>query len=166
MNFQEIKNCIISRFGETAVLKEYTELMQPQLTVSASLIADICRELRDNEKTYFDFLSCLTGVDNGPQAGTMEILYHLYSIPYNHHIVLRTELVRNRENEPLPSLPSITPVYHSANWHEREAYDFFGIVFEGHPDLRRILLPTDWEGFPLRKDYKQQDYYHGIKVEY
>ncbi|HXA01825.1 MAG TPA: NADH-quinone oxidoreductase subunit C, partial [Cytophagaceae bacterium] len=117
-------------------------------------------------KLYFDFLSCLTGVDNGPAIGTMEVIYHLYSIPFNHHIILKAELIRNNEGEPLPAITSVSNIWRSANWHEREIFDMYGIVFEAHPDLRRILLPADWEGYPLRKDYKHQEYYHGIKVEY
>ena len=65
----------------------------------------------------------------------------------------------------MPEFKSITSVYRTADWHEREAYDLLGIFFEGHPDLRRILLPDDWEGFPLRKDYKNAEYYKGIKID-
>lgn len=161
MNFEEIKNILIEKLGQTVVLKEDSAQLQPQLTISREMILPVCKELHNHPKTYFDFLSCITGIDNGPEKGTMEVIYHLYSIPFNHAFILRVELQRTN-----PSLPSIMPVYKSADWHEREIFDMFGINFEGHPDLRRILLPADWEGFPLRKDYKQQDYYHGIKVEY
>jgi NADH-quinone oxidoreductase subunit C len=121
----------------------------------------VCINLRQNPSTFFDMLSCLTAVDNGPEAGTMEVIYHLYSIPFNHHLALKVMVDRN-----YPEVDSIEDIWKTANWHEREAYDMFGIKFKGHPDLRRILLPGDWEGFPLRKDYKQQKYYRGVKVEY
>src|SRR5690606_10281297 len=112
------------------------------------------------------FLSSVTGLDNGPEKGTMEVIYHLYSIPYNHHFTIKVALERDLVNSNPPNLPSVTSIWKGANWQEREIFDMYGIVFEGHPDLRRILLPEDWEGFPLRKDYKTQDYYHGIKVAY
>ena len=166
MSFEEIKNIIITKFGAEAILKEETTIMQPQLTIAPNFLPDICSYLHTHSQLYFDFLSCITGIDNGPDKGTMEVLYHLYSIPFNHHMVLRVEIVRNKENENSPTVPSVTNIWKSADWHEREVYDMFGILFEGHPDLRRILLPADWEGFPLRKDYKQQDYYHGVKVKY
>jgi NADH-quinone oxidoreductase subunit C len=168
MDFQKVKNLIIEKFGAEIVLKEDISLMQLQLTIKKEMIAEVCKELHTNEKTYFDFLSCVTGIDNGPEKGTMEVIYHLYSIPYDHHFVLRVEFSREEtvHATSLPVVPSVTGVWKTADWHEREIFDMFGIVFEGHSDLRRILLPGDWEGYPLRKDYKQQDYYHGIKVEY
>jgi NADH-quinone oxidoreductase subunit C len=116
---------------------------------------------------YFDSLSCITGMDNGPQAGTMEVIYNLYSIPYDLHLMLKVRLERPKTaNDPLPEVPSLTGIWKSADWMERETYDLLGIRFSGHPDLRRILLPADWEGYPLRKDYELQEYYHGIKVRY
>jgi NADH-quinone oxidoreductase subunit C len=166
MTAKEIKEILVNKLGIEAIVKENFELAQPQLTIRKDLINDACFELYSNEKTYFDFLSCLSGIDNGPVSGTMEIIYHLYSIPFNHHIVLKADLVRNKQEEPLPVIQSVSNIWRSANWHEREIFDMYGIIFEGHPDLRRILLPADWEGYPLRKDYEQQKYYHGIKVEY
>lgn len=124
-------------------------------------IVKVCTELQQNPETYFDMLSCLTGIDNGAQANTMEVAYNLYSIPFNLHLMLKVMLPR--EN---PVVDSVVSVWRTANWHEREAFDMFGINFNGHPDLRRILLPADWQGFPLRKDYSQQEYYRNIKVEY
>ena len=121
----------------------------------------VCFNLRQNPSTFFDMLSCLTGIDNGPEAGTMEVIYNLYSIPFNHHLMLKVTLPRDS-----PEVDSVEDIWRTADWHEREAYDMFGIKFKGHPDLRRILMPGDWEGFPLRKDYKQQEYYRDIKVEY
>ena len=125
-----------------------------------SLLA-VCECLHKNPSTYFDMLSCITGVDNGSEVGTMEVVYHLYSIPFNQSLALK--VILSREN---PALESITSVWKTANWLEREVYDMFGIFFNNHPDLRRILMPADWKGFPLRKDYQHEEYYRGIKIDY
>ena len=168
MNFGEIKELIHTTMGAEVIESENSTAIQPHITIHKSHIARVCDLLRKNEQTYFDFLSCITAIDNGPAAGTMEVLYHLYSIVYEHHLVLKVLLKRTEENtnDPLPHLPSVNPVYKTALWHEREIFDFFGIVFDGHPDLRRIFLPEDWKGFPLRKDYHQEEYYRGIKIDY
>jgi NADH-quinone oxidoreductase subunit C len=131
------------------------------IKISAQDLKEVCRNLHQHPKTFFDMLSCITGLDNGPQAATMEVIYNLYSIPFNHHLMLK--VVLPREN---PMVDSVTSIWKTADWHEREAYDMFGITFKDHPDLRRILMPADWEGFPLRKDYKHQETYRDIKVEY
>jgi NADH-quinone oxidoreductase subunit C len=124
-------------------------------------LVKVCLSLYQNEATYFDMLSCITAIDNGPQAGTIDMAYNLYSIPYNIHLMLKTTIGRDNS-----SIDSLSGIWKTAIWHEREIFDMFGIVFNNHPDLRRILLPADWEGNPLRKDYKQQDYYKNIKVDY
>lgn len=134
------------------------------IEVKAEALANICTFLHETEGLYFDQLSCLTGLDNGPEAGTLEVIYNLYSIAYQHALMLRVVLPRNVENEPLPAVPSVAHIWRTADWHEREAYDLLGIRFTGHPDMRRILLPADWEGYPIRKDYQEQAYYHGIQV--
>jgi NADH-quinone oxidoreductase subunit C len=121
----------------------------------------VCETLYTNPSCYFDMLSCVTGVDNGVDAGKMEVLYHLYSIPFNQSLVLKVTLPR--EN---PEVESVVSIWKSANWLEREVYDMFGIVFKNHPDLRRILMPADWKGFPLRKDYKHEEEYRGVKIDY
>lgn len=166
MNFETIKNTLLQQYGEPILLAEDATALQPSLTVLKERIADVCLFLRDSEHTYFDFLACLTVVDNGPEVGTMEVIYNLYSIPYNGSLMLKITVARNQPDEPLPSVPTVSHVWRTADWHEREAYDLMGIRFEGHPDLRRILLPADWEGHPLRKDYQLQAYYHGIQVKY
>ncbi len=134
---------------------------QMYIQVSAASLKNVCGILYQNPDLYFDSLSCLTALDNGKEAGTMEVIYNLYSIPFNHHLMLK--VVLPREN---PEIESVVSIWRTANWHEREAFDMYGIQFKNHPDLRRILMPADWEGFPLRKDYQQQETYRDIKVAY
>lgn len=165
MNLEEIKSILIKKFGESVIVGEETTGLQPALLIDPDRIADVCLELRDNPKTYFDFLSCLSGVDYGVEAGRFGVVYHLASIPYQTQLTLKVSKENNRDLDNLPSFLSIVSVYHSADWHEREAFDMEGIFFEGHPDLRRILMPDDWEGYPLRKDYKNAEYYKGIKID-
>lgn len=131
------------------------------LLVDRAELKSLCQLLSSDERFYFDMLSCVTGVDYGPERSLMAVVYHLYSIPYHHHLGLKVELPR--EN---PEVDSLTDIWKSANWMEREVFDMFGIGFINHPDLRRILLPADWDGYPLRKDYQQQEYYRNIKVAY
>jgi NADH-quinone oxidoreductase subunit C len=162
---EQIKNIIIEKFGSEAIVLENMADVQPSLVVKTALITAICQELFQNPATYFDYLSCITAIDNGVDKGSMEVIYHLYSIPFHKHLILKVFEPRG-DATTLPVIPSVTNVWLSANWHEREAYDLLGIHFEGHPDLRRILMPNDWEGYPLRKDYQEQETYHGIKVAY
>jgi len=96
----------------------------------------------------FNFLSDVTGVDRFPIEPRFELNYHLLSIP--NRAVLR---IRVRIHGSDPVVPTVSTIWPTANWHEREIYDLFGVRFEGHPDLRRIVMPDDWEGHPLRKDY-------------
>ena len=128
--------------------------------IDSSDLLLVCEQLYRNPESYFDMLSCITGVDNGSEANTMEVIYQLYSIPFNHSLMLK--VVVPREN---PEVESITSIWKSANWLEREVFDMFGIVFKNHPDLRRILMPADWNGYPLRKDYKHEESYRGIKID-
>ena len=95
----------------------------------------------------------------------MEVIYNLTSIPYEHNLMLKVVVPRNSNGSTLPSVPSVAHVWRTADWHEREAFDLVGIHFDGHPDLRRILLPTDWVGHPLRTDYQEEEQYHGIKTK-
>jgi NADH-quinone oxidoreductase subunit C len=165
MSFAEIRSLLIEKFGESVIVGEETNGLQPALLIDPDRIADVCLELRDNPKTYFDFLSCLSGVDYGIEAGRFGVVYNLASIPYQTQLTLKVSKENGRDLDDLPSFQTITSVYHAADWHEREAFDMIGIFFEGHPDLRRILLPDDWDGYPLRKDYKTAEYYKGIKID-
>jgi NADH-quinone oxidoreductase subunit C len=164
MTFAGIKALLVARFGEDAVLGEETGGLQSALLIKPEMIAEVCLELRDNPATYFDFLSCLTGVDYGTIENRFGVVYHLASIPFNTQLTLKISTPNSREPDDLPSFPSVSSVYKTAEWHEREAYDMVGIFFENHPDLRRILLPDDWEGYPLRKDYVAAEEYKGIKI--
>ena len=118
------------------------------IQVEREPIADVCRYCRDTKGLEYNFLSDVTGIDYYPQEPRFAVAYQLYSMPHNRSLCLKVYL----SGDDL-SLPSVTPVYPAANWSEREVYDLFGIAFTGHPDLRRILMPENWDGHPLRKDY-------------
>lgn len=177
MTFAEIVAKLGEKFPDEVFTKIEDQIAQPAISIKKEFLKDTCRYLFETEGFYFDFLSCITAIDNGSAKDTLEVVYHLYSIPYNHHLVLKVELPRtfsveksaefiDFESTYLPVVPSVDSIWRSANWHEREAFDLMGIWFEGHPDLRRILLPADWKGHPLRKDYVNLETYHGIKVGY
>ncbi|MVM35101.1 NADH-quinone oxidoreductase subunit C [Spirosoma sp. HMF4905] len=163
MTFPEITDLLAAQFGSD--LQANTQNLQPYLTVPANQLVAICQFLRDDERLFFDLLACVTGIDNGPQANTMEVIYNLTSIPYEHNLMVKVVLARNTTSNELPVIPSVAHIWRTADWHERETFDLVGIRFENHPDLRRILLPTDWVGYPLRTDYQEQDQYHGIKTK-
>lgn len=165
MRFDEIKLLLTEKFGSEIIIGEETGGLQPALLIQPERIVDVCLELRNNPKTYFDFLSCLSGVDHGTEINRFGVVYHLASLPYNLQLTLKISKEHDRTGDTMPEFPSVVSVYKTADWHEREAYDLVGIFFEGHPDLRRILLPDDWEGYPLRKDYKTAEYYKGIKID-
>jgi len=95
----------------------------------------------------------------------LEVVYHLQSFQHRHRFVVKVVLPRWKDNQPgqLPEVPSVTGLWKSADWHEREVYDLVGVAFPGHPELTRILLAEDWEGHPLRKDYEYPLEYHGIR---
>jgi NADH-quinone oxidoreductase subunit C len=118
---------------------------------------EIAKWLKDDSDFYFDSLQCNTGFDLG--EGNLESRYNLHSMKHLHIIEIRIKVSVEK-----PDIPSVESIWRVADWFERETYDMFGINFTGHSDLRRILLPEDWEGWPLRKDYKEQETYHGIVV--
>lgn len=161
----DIKTILLQKFGSEVILAEEHTGLQEALLIHPERIVEVCLELRDNPKTYFDFLSCLTGVDFGVEENKFGVIYHLSSLPYKTQITLKVIKDHDPTNEALPSFQSVVHVWRTAEWHEREAFDLVGIIFENNPDLRRILLPDDWEGYPLRKNYKNPEYYKGIKVD-
>ena len=114
-------------------------------------LIEVCRFLRDDPELRFDMLSDVTAVDYLGRRPRFEVVYHLYSLPLNHRIRIKVAL-----EESDPHLPSLVPVWAGANWLERETWDLYGIVFDGHPDLRRIYLYEEFQGHPLRKDYPKE----------
>ena len=122
------------------------------VTVPRKSIVDICSFLKSEHG--FDMLADLCGCDRGPEEDPrFEVNYHLFST--THYQRLRLKVLLSDDE---PNVPTVTPLWKTANWHERETYDLVGIIFDGHPDLRRILLPSDFDGHALRKDYPLRGY--------
>jgi NADH-quinone oxidoreductase subunit C len=124
--------------------------------VKADRLVDVCKFLKIDTRCRFDFLQCVTALDY-PREEILVSVYHLYSYKHRHSFVLKVEVPR--EN---PMVPSVTSLWNTANWNEREQYDLVGIQYTGHPDLRRLLMPDDWVGHPMRKDYEEADDYRGM----
>ena len=121
------------------------------VVVKPGRIIDICKTLRDDSSVSFKYLSVIAAIDYHPQSPRFAVVYNLYSHRYHDRITLKAFL-----DDTAPVIDSVTSVWSTADWHEREAYDLMGIKFKGHPNLKRILLPQDWKGFPLRKEYPQR----------
>jgi len=144
MTNDQLKEFIISIEPE-AEFEEGPRFLQA--TISSEKLHHLAQNLKDNPSTAFDYLFCLTGVD---WLEFMMVVYHLKSTTHNHNLVLKGKI----ENREKPEIDTVSDLWQTAEFHEREAYDFYGIVFKNHPDLRRILLPDDWVGYPMRKDYE------------
>jgi NADH-quinone oxidoreductase subunit C len=127
------------------------------VVVKGDRIVDVCRFLKETTGLEFDYCQDITAID-WPSRKVIEVVFHLYSMEHRHGLVLKVEAARED-----PSIPTVEGVWKAASWLEREVYDMFGVKFVGHSDLRRILLPDDWVGFPLRKDYQEAGGYHGIE---
>lgn len=166
MTVTEISELLVNTCGADVIVRISGSGLQPALFIHPERIVQVCLELRNNPATWFDFLSSISGVDHGVNEKKFSVVYHLASIPHKKQLTLKVEQDFDRETEDMPVFASVSSVWRTAEWHERETYDFFGIRFDGNPDLRRILLPDDWEGFPLRKDYKTAEYYKGIKIDF
>jgi NADH-quinone oxidoreductase subunit C len=149
----QIAGILKDRFPEE--VKEIKEFRgQVSVVVKRDRIIDLIKFLKEEPEIQMDYLRDLTAVDwLGKKIPRFEVVYHLYSIKFRHMIRIKAEVP-----EEDPVIDSIVPLYAGANWHERECFDMFGIQFRGHPDMRRILLPEDWEGYPLRKDYPLEGY--------
>ncbi len=173
MRIEEIHQLLVDKFGAEAIRTLKTDTRDPWIEVAAEKIADVGLFLRDDPRTEFDALNDLCGVDcleTDPKKKTpctphVEVVYHLYSYTHKHWAKLKVCVPRWQGDAVgrIPEVPSVSSVWNIADWHEREAYDLVGIDFLGHPNLRRILCPEDWEGHPLRKDYAFPLEYHGIR---
>jgi NADH-quinone oxidoreductase subunit C len=131
-----------------------TSLFKDEVThlVTITALVKICEFLKTDPALQMNYLVDVIGVDYSPASPRFEVVYHLYSIPQRHRIRLKVKV------EEGASLPSVTGIWPAADFPEREAYDMYGIIFNGHPNLMRIYMPHDWEGFPLRKDYPLRGY--------
>jgi NADH-quinone oxidoreductase subunit C len=170
----EIINLLELQFGSMIKSKKL-DALDPFVVVDAGDLLEVCQFLRDEPQLRFEFLNCISGVDylepdpkKAAKAGFephTEVVYHFSSFTHRHRLVAKVLLPRWKDNKAgqLPEVPSVTSLWKTANWHEREVYDLSGVWFTGHPDLRRILTSEDWVGHPLRKDYEFPLEYHGIR---
>ncbi|GJQ63418.1 MAG: NADH-quinone oxidoreductase subunit C [Melioribacteraceae bacterium] len=172
---EEIFELLKNKFGEEHITFTNDQAGDPYVTVAPEKFRAAAVYLSRDAEMKFDSLMLLSGVDdaNGEKSkdeneneiitgGTLSVYYNLFSLELRHKVTVRVSVPR--EN---PEIESITDIWRTADWHEREAYDMFGIIFKNHPDLRRILMPYDWDaGYPLRKDYQNPEFYHGMKVPY
>ncbi len=144
MTIDEIQASLSSKFPSISFYKKAIGLVAVVEVADFALVADFCRH---DEMLLFDHLHNFAAVDYPPDR--IEIFAQIYSLPHRHKLTIKTILDRTD-----PRCPTLCGVYPAANWYERETYDLFGVIFTGHPDLRRLFLPDYWVGHPLRKDYK------------
>ena len=153
MTFEEIAALLdATTSGKASVIEGKTVI-----AVSPENWSEISSILKNESKLNFDYLMCISSYDKGDNR-IYGAAYNFYSTGNNHYLEVRVEA------EDGMSIPSVVDLWKAADWHEREAFDMMGIKFEGHPNLKRILLSEDWEGYPLRKNYKEPASYHGVPV--
>lgn len=148
---------ILREKDDDAVLEfQSGEVGEPWILVEASSLKTIMKTLRDDPQLLFDVLMCLSGV-HYPNEEELGVTYHINSTRFGHSLAIKVRVPIDN-----PRVPSIESIWKTANWHEREAWDMVGVIFDDHPNHKRILCPEDWEGHPLRKDYVQQEFYQGM----
>ncbi len=147
LSANDIIDRLRAQFGEDILTAEEA-FEDPVFTVNPSRYEEVARFLRDDRDLAFDFFDFLAGVDNRPRGGGYEVVTHMYSRTHNHHVRFKVQC--DAENSRVPTLSDIWP---GANWHERETWELLGIVFDGHPHLVKLVLPEQFEGHPLRKDF-------------
>jgi NADH-quinone oxidoreductase subunit C len=151
MKQEEIKENLLSKFG-TEIIKDSVEFRdQIAVTVPKEKILDVCRYLKEDPELSFDFLSFVGAVDRHPKTPRFEVVYQVHSLKHNHRFRVKA-LVEETDDTPA-SIESAVPIWTTANWHERETAEMFGIIFNNHPDPRKLLLPDAWNVHPLRKDF-------------
>jgi NADH-quinone oxidoreductase subunit C len=155
MTTEEIGALLAERLGRDKVLEVHQDERHGHVRVARDVWADAARFLRDDPRTRFEQCHDLTAID---WIDAFEVVIHCYSFAKRHSICLKTR-TPSREDNHCPSLAAVWP---TCDWHERETWDLLGVWFDGHPDLRRIMLPEDWQGHPLRKDEGNPLEYHGI----
>jgi NADH-quinone oxidoreductase subunit C len=155
MTSQQITQLLKEQFGEK-IQVALPDDKHPRVHVDAGDWREVASFLRNDARLKMDWLANLSGVDYAADQ-KMCVVYDLWSFDLRHTFAVKVYCPRSN-----PRVPSVVDLWAAANWNEREAYDMFGIIFEGHPDLRRILCADDWEGYPLRKDYVFPREYHGI----
>jgi NADH-quinone oxidoreductase subunit C len=154
MEEPKIAEKVLAAFPQAGITTVSENTDHPFLIVPAGSLPAVCRYLKDDPECAFDALSCLSGVDGGEKLTSV---YHLFSYVHRHYCVLKVNVPKDA-----PEIPTVETIWPGAGWFERESYDLLGIVYAGHGDLRRIMLPDDWVGHPLRKDYVEQEEYHGM----
>lgn len=160
MDEKAIHEALVGRFGEKIVSADL-ETASPYAVVATEALPEVAEFCKTDSALAMDNLMCLSGADYPKEdPPRMEVVYHVYSYTHHHTFALKVHLPR--EN---PAVATVEGLWGVANFHEREAWDMFGIVFTGHSDMRRILLPDDWEGHPLRKDWEDPEYYNGMHVK-
>ncbi len=157
METSQVAERIKAKFGETGI-EFRAETADPYVVVPAEKIVEICRFLKEDPEIHLDALSSISGVD-WPEESLIDVVYHLASYRYHNVCALKVRLQRDN-----PDVPTVEGVWRAANWFEREIYDLFGVRFRGHSNLKRLLLPDDWVGHPLRKDYQEEPEYRGMKT--
>ncbi len=174
MRGQQFIDRLVARFGDK-ITGHNLGALDPWVEVAPDGIVEVSRYLKSEPDLQFDMLCDLTVVDyfepDAKKAAKvtwqphLEVVYHLWSVPNKVSLVLKVMLPRwkNDQSGELPEVPTVSGVWRTADWHEREAFDLCGVRFIGHPNLRRILCPEDWVGHPLRKDYEMPLEYHGIR---
>jgi NADH-quinone oxidoreductase subunit C len=174
MSGQTFLDRLKKRFGDK-ITGANLDALDPWIEVSPDGLVEVCAYLRDQPDLRFNYLNCITAVDYfepDPKKAAkvswqphLELVYHLWSVPNRVSLVVKVMLPRWKDGGPgeLPEVPTVSDLWRTADWHEREVYDLSGVYFTGHPNLRRILCPEDWVGYPLRKDYEMPLEYHGIR---
>ena len=155
MTSEEIRQRLAAKFGES-IGPLAPANKDPFVVVPGANIVEICKFLKEDPDLAFDCLMNLSAID-WPKKNQIEVVYHFWSYSKRHAFIAKVQLDRAK-----PEIASIEPVWKAADWLEREQYDLLGVTFTGHPDLRRIMMPDDWVGHPLRKDYKEQADWHNI----